>query len=405
LVDFSLKLKKMKNTIVSFIFFLFVISTLQAQKYTELAATPPMGWSSWNYFLCDGLNEKVIKEMADAMVSSGMKEAGYQYINIDDCWQISRDENGNIVADSVKFPSGIKAVADYVHSRGLKFGIYTCAGLQTCAKRPGSRGYEYQDMRTYAAWDVDYVKIDWCNTDNLDAPSSYKMFSDAIRKAGRPMILSICEWGVTKPWKWAKDIGHSWRTTGDIADNFDHGLYADDGKVWGGGVLVTLDMQRTLQPYSGKGQWNDMDMLQVGNGGMTFNQNRSHFSLWAMMCSPLMAGNDLRKMTDSTKSILTNKAIIALNQDALGKQAEKIIDEGRFQIFRKDLSNGEVALCFFNRSELRVTKKIDWQKLNISNGEKFTDLWTGKQQLISTVAETSIEGHGVWVIRINSSKM
>src|SRR5579863_3884347 len=203
-------------------FLLFVAgSKTRAQKFEQLAKTPPMGWNSWNKFACDGINESVIREVADAMAASGMKDAGYQYIVIDDCWQVSRDSAGNIQADKVKFPHGIKALADYIHSKGLLFGIYTCAGTMTCAGRPASLGYEFQDARQYAAWGVDYLKEDWCNTlPEQDAPASYTLMRDALYKAGRPIVFSLCEWGSHKPWHWAKDIGHLWRSCGDIGNKW-----------------------------------------------------------------------------------------------------------------------------------------------------------------------------------------
>ena len=222
----------------------FLFLNLNAQKYDQLAKTPPMGWNSWNKFGCN-VSETLIMGMADAMVSSGMKDAGYEYIVIDDCWQVSRDENGQIVPDKDRFPHGIKFLADYIHSKGLKFGIYSCAGTLTCAGRPPGRGHEYQDALSYAHWGVDYLKYDWCNTEGLKAPEAYKKMSEALRAAGRPILFSVCEWGGSKPWTWAKDIGQSWRTTGDITACFDciidHGTYKD----WG--VLQILDMQQGLR--------------------------------------------------------------------------------------------------------------------------------------------------------------
>ena len=207
------------------IFIACVLTTLvaitNAQKFKNLAPTPPMGWNSWNKFQCDSINETVVKQVADAMVSSGMKDAGYQYVVIDDCWQIARDSAGFIIDDSTKFPSGIKALADYVHSKGLKFGIYSCAGVRTCAGRPGSRGHEYQDAYTYAKWGVDYLKEDWCNTDGQTAKESYTLMRDALYKSGRPIVFSLCDWGLSSPWSWASDVGNLWRTTGDIADSWD----------------------------------------------------------------------------------------------------------------------------------------------------------------------------------------
>lgn len=377
---------------------------VSAQKFTDLALTPPMGWNSWNRFACDEISEAVIRETADAMVASGMKEAGYEYIVIDDCWQSGRDAGGNIQADPKKFPSGIKALADYVHARGLKFGIYTCAGVKTCAERPGSRGHEYQDARQYAAWGVDYVKVDWCNTSTQDARTSYALFRDAIRAAGRPMVLSICEWGLSQPWRWAGEVGHLWRTTGDIRNNWDL-PDAKEGKVWGGGVTVLLDMQAGLDGFAGPGRWNDPDMLEIGNGGLTRAEERAHFSLWAMLAAPLMAGNDLRAMSDEVRAILTNREVIALDQDPLGRQGYKIVDEDWFEVFVKPLSRGDMAVCFFNRGASPLSTKIDWQALKLPHGHQVRDLWRHEDVgRVGDPMEITIGSHDVVVLRLSGEE-
>ncbi|HQG67930.1 MAG TPA: glycoside hydrolase family 27 protein, partial [Paludibacteraceae bacterium] len=224
------------------IFTTFICLNGIAQKFDGLANTPPMGWNSWNKFNCD-VNEELIMKMADAMISSGMKDAGYEYIVVDDCWQVSRDENGNIQHDTQRFPHGIKYLADYIHSKGLKFGIYSDAGIKTCQGRPGSRGYEFQDAKTYASWGVDYLKYDWCNTGTQDAKASYSIMRDALYAAGRPIVFSICEWGKSRPWEWAQEVGHLWRTTGDIVDRWD-------------AMIDIVDKQRDLGPYSGPNHWN-----------------------------------------------------------------------------------------------------------------------------------------------------
>lgn len=327
------------------------------QKFPELAMTPPMGWNSWNTFECH-VTEKIVKDAADALVASGMRDVGYQYVVIDDCWQVDRDAQGFLVADKTKFPSGIKALADYVHSKGLKFGIYSCAGRLTCQKRPGSRGHEYQDAITFAQWGVDFLKQDWCNSDGQNAEESYTLMRDALYTAGRPMVFSICEWGLSKPWEWATDIGHTWRTTGDIRNNWNI-PDAKNGKCWGGGVVINLDMQDGLEKFSGPGHWNDPDMLEVGNGSLTPAENRAHFSLWCMLAAPLFAGNDLVKMSDETKTILTNALAIGVNQDVLGKQGYKIIDYGEFEVYYKPLTNGKAAICLFNRLDQSIAVDAD----------------------------------------------
>jgi len=322
---------------------------LSAQKFTDLAKTPPMGWNSWNKYHCD-VSEELIMKMADAMVSSGMKDAGYEYIVIDDCWQVSRDESGEIVADKDRFPHGMKYVADYVHSKGLKFGIYSSAGTVTCQRRPGGFGHEYQDARTYARYGVDYLKYDWCGSTTQDARSSYTNMRNALYTAGRPIVFSICEWGQSKPWEWAGEVGHLWRTTGDISDNWNS-------------MIGIFKQQRDLARYAGQGRWNDPDMLEVGNGGMTTEEYKTHFSLWCMLASPLMAGNDLANMTPETKAILMNKEMIAIDQDSLGRQATCYRDNGDYQIWTKGLSNNEKAVCLLNTSDEKKSVLVDFTLL------------------------------------------
>jgi alpha-galactosidase len=255
-----------------------------------------MGWNSWNKFACN-VSESLIREAADAVVSTGMKDAGYQYVVIDDCWQVSRDAEGNIVPDPKRFPSGMKALADYIHSKGLKFGIYSDAGTGTCQKRPGGRGYEFQDARQYAAWGVDYLKEDWCNTlPGQNAESSYTLMRDALAATGRPIVFSLCEWGSNKPWLWAGPVGNLWRATGDIQDCW------DCKKQWGGnGVVQIIDLMAGLESYSGPGHWNDPDMLEVGNGGMTTEEYRAHFSE-PSRCS-IAAIRKLRSVWPGPKSV------------------------------------------------------------------------------------------------------
>ncbi len=361
------------------VFLLLLISTsVYAQKFENIAQTPPMGWNSWNCFACDGINEKVIMEMADAMVRSGMKKAGYEYIIIDDCWQIGRDSNGKIITDSIKFPNGIKYLADYIHAKGLKFGIYSDAGTKTCAGRPGSKGFETIDAATYAQWGVDYLKYDWCYTENQDVIASYTIMSNALYQAKRPIVFSICEWGKHEPWKWAGKIGHLWRTTLDIADRW-------DGNVWGNhyGWTAILDKQNGLEKYAKPGSWNDPDMLEVGNKNLSKNESRAHFTMWCMLAAPLIAGNDLRNMDNASKAILTNPNLIAIDQDRLGKQGFKIYDEGNFEIWQKPLSNEAIAICFLNLDNKKKKITVDWSKINIKNRNgiyQIKDLWKDKKR-------------------------
>lgn len=334
-----------------------------AQKYTELAKTPPMGWNTWNKFKC-GINEQLIRDMADAMVKTGMKDAGYEYINIDDCWQGERGALGNIWPDPKRFPSGMKALSDYVHAKGLKLGIYSDAGDKTCAGYAGSRGYEYQDALAYASWGIDYVKYDWCETEGLNAQVAYHTMSKAIRAAGRPMLLSICEWGTNNPVEWAPEIGHSWRTTPDIFPCWNCSL---GNYIWSPlSILNILDRQTGLRKFAGPGHWNDMDMLEVGNG-ISDNEGRAHFTIWAMMASPLISGNDLRKMSDATIKTLTNKDVIALNQDELGIQALRLFREGNIEVFLKPLAHGDWAIMFLNRGTFAVTYDFKWKYHDIQD--------------------------------------
>jgi alpha-galactosidase len=380
-------------------------------KFEGLALTPPMGWNSWNKFSCN-VDENMIRQMADAMVTTGMKDAGYTYINIDDCWHGDRDSLGFIHPDAKRFPSGMKALADYVHGKGLKLGIYSDAGSQTCGGRPGSRGYEFQDAMTYASWGIDYLKYDWCNTDGLKAEGAYKTITAALRRAGRPIVLSICEWGNDKPWTWGQKVGHLWRTTGDIYGCFD--CIKDNGswKAWG--VMQILDMQNGLRQYAGPGHWNDPDMLEVGNGGLSTNENRAHFSIWAMLAAPLIAGNDLRNMPPQISEILTNKEVIAVNQDPLGIQGFRYARRDSIEIWIKPLENDSWAVCFLNRGRAAGQLRFDWQKelikdslsnrvLNAASAT-FTlkDLWLKKQTGDTRQPlDITIPGHDVFLYRLS----
>lgn len=362
-----------------------------------LARTPPMGWNSWNKFACD-VNEQLIREMADAMVTSGMKDAGYVYLVIDDCWQIDRDAQGNILPDPQRFPSGMKALADYVHSRGLKFGLYSDAGTLTCQKRPGSRGYEFQDARQYAVWGVDYLKYDWCSTGTQNAPASYSIMRDALLKAGRPIVFSICEWGTSKPWLWAKDVGNLWRTTGDIQDCW------DCKRDWGGmGVVHILDLQDGLESYAGPGHWNDPDMLEVGNGGMTITEYRAHFSLWCILAAPLMAGNDLRNMTNEVKEILTNREVIAVDQDSLGMQGRRVKRDGDREVWAKQLADGGRAVVLFNRGPKSQEISVSWTEIGYPQqvAAQVRDLWAHKDLgKLTGKFSAEVPSHGVVMVTV-----
>jgi len=322
-----------------------------------------MGFNTWNRFGCD-VSETLVREMAEAMVETGMRDAGYQYVVIDDCWQVDRDEVGGIVPDPERFPSGMKALADHGHELGLKFGIYTDAGPRTCEGRPGSLGHEVADARTYAGWGVDYVKVDWCHADSLQAPKHYTRFRDAFAATGRPLVLSICEWGRNRPWEWGAGIGQLWRTTSDIRDTWES-------------LLWNLDANERLFEAAGPGHWNDPDMLEVGNGGMTVEEYRTHFSMWAMMAAPLMAGNDLRDMSREIQEILTNREVIAVDQDPLGVQGRVVLDRGYgIQLWAKPLSGGSTAVAVLNRRGEAMEAYVRWADVGLEPGPaRVRDLW------------------------------
>lgn len=399
--------------IILFLTIMVITSPCFAKKFEGLAPTPPMGWNSWNKFGCN-VDEKLIKETANAMVATGMKDAGYTYINIDDCWHGKRDEQGFIQPDPKRFPSGMKALADYIHSIGLKFGIYSDAGWRTCAGYPGSRGYEYQDAMQYAKWGVDYLKYDWCNTDGLNERGAYLTMRDALYAAGRPILLSICEWGNSKPWKWAKDIGHSWRISGDIAVLFDgeegHGSWSS----WG--VLQILNMHEGIRAFAGPDHWNDFDMMEVGNS-MTQAEDRAHFALWCMMASPLMAGNDIRDMSKEILDILTNKEVIAVNQDSLGIQGFRYLKTNDLEIWAKPLKGGALALCFLNRGMAPITVEYDWEKHVVKDDFAHIHYYFNKKEFVvrdlyakkdigttKDILKRKLESHDVIMLKLTPKK-
>lgn len=399
-----------KRLLVIILFFSFSCSafTVHAQKYQNMAPVPPMGWNSWNRFGCN-VNEKMLKETADMLVETGMRDAGYIYLVIDDCWHGERDSLGFIHEHPDLFPSGMKALADYIHARSLKFGIYSSAGFKTCAGRPASRGREYQDAMVYASWDVDYLKYDWCGTEGLSALGAYMTMRDALYQAGRPVVFSLCEWGNNKPWLWGPQMGHLWRTTGDICAQFDG--YEDHGTYKNLGVLQILDLQDTLRTYAGHDGWNDPDMLQVGNG-MTVGEDRAHFTMWCLLSAPLMAGNDLRSMSPETVEIMMNREAIAIDQDPLGVQGFPFKKDGDLHTWLKPLSEGKWAVCFLNRGTRDLPLTIDWkqfvlkdelsgEQLDITkNTYSIRDIWA-KENLGTTGINdltTLLPGHDVFCV-------
>ncbi|MCW3112534.1 MAG: alpha-galactosidase [Segetibacter sp.] len=378
-------------------------------KYQGLALTPPMGWNSWNKFQCN-VDENLIKQIADAMVSTGMKNAGYTYINIDDCWHGERDSLGFIHPNAQRFPSGMKALSDYVHLKGLKLGIYSDAGSMTCGGKPGSRGYEFQDAQMYAKWGIDYLKYDWCNTEGLKAEGAYKTIAAALQKAERSIVLSLCEWGQSNPWTWASNVGHLWRSTGDITNQWEGVKSMGTWRALS--VMKILESQDTLRKYAGPGHWNDPDMLEVGNG-MPVNEDRAHFSMWAMIAAPLIAGNDIRKMSKETAEILMNKEIIAINQDSMGVQGFKYAVKDSFETWLKPLKGGDWAIAFLNRNSKPKQVDFNWQNEVINDAlskatldakrttYKVRDLWSRKDEGDTKKSfKATVPPHDVVVLRL-----
>jgi len=354
----------------------------------SLCLAPPMGWNSWNVFASE-IDEKLLMEIADAMVSSGMRDLGYQYINIDDFWHAaSRDANGKPVVDEKKFPNGMKYLSDYVHSKGLKLGIYSCAGNMTCGKCFGGYTYEDIDAKTYAEWGIDLLKYDYCFApwSRKAAKERYTKMGTALKNSGRSIVFSVCEWGIRKPWLWAKDAGGSyWRTTPDI---FDVWKYTS---VWRYSFMHILKKQKGLEKYAGPGHWNDPDMLTVGNygtgkatgangkfKGMSDNEYQTEMSLWCMLNAPLLASCDLRNMNEATKSILMNPEIIAINQDELGEQAKLISKKGGMWVYLKNLEGGKKAIAILNISEKEKTFVLTTKKPGIEGRWTARDVWQHK---------------------------
>lgn len=378
---------------------------------SNLALTPPMGFNTWNTFQTR-IDEQMLREMVDTFVASGMKDAGYEYFVLDDGWMThERDANGDLVADPQKFPHGMKAFADYVHAKGLKFGIYNCAGWLTCGGYPGSRGHEYQDARLYASYGVDYLKYDWCNTDSLNAREAYITMSKALQATGRPIVFSLCEWGNHQPWLWGKGVGQLWRSTGDICAQFDKDKKIDTWTALS--VMTIVDKQPAIRQYAGPGHWNDPDMLEVGNG-MTVNEDRAHFSLWCMLAAPLMAGNDLRKMSKETHDILTNKEAVAIDQDALGTEGFRYYKSDGLEIWVKPLSGGDIAVCFLNRSDRSQNINYVWadhaikddiSKMDVSFAQtpyKIYNVWSKKQSgNTQKPFKQTIASHDVVLLRLH----
>jgi len=365
------------------------LPTLHKVADNGLARTPPMGWNSWNKF-ASRVDDPTVRSIADAMAANGMKEAGYLYINIDDTWEGGRDAQGNIQTNK-KFPD-MKALADYVHSKGLKLGIYSSPGPNTCAGYEGTYGHEEQDARTYADWGIDYLKYDWCGARNLytdeEMQAVYQIMGDALRKTKRPIVYSLCQYGRQEVWKWGADVGGNlWRTTGDIRD------------AWDSMTRIGFN-QNDLAPYAKPGHWNDPDMLEIGNGAMSETEYKTHMSLWAMLAAPLLAGNDLRSMSPEILSILTNREVIAVDQDKLGNQGKQVWKSGDQEIWSRPLSGSAQAVAFFNRAAEPAKVTVKWADIGIEGKRRLRELWL-HQDVTWPGPEYSvtIPGHGVVMLR------
>ncbi len=356
-----------------------------------LAKTPPMGWNSWNKFRAQ-VDDKSVRGMADAIVSSGMRDAGYIYVNIDDTWEApQRDKDGNIHANE-KFPD-MKALADYVHSKGLKLGIYSGPGPRTCAGYIGSYNHEEQDARTWAAWGIDYLKYDWCSAAEVYRPeelkSAYLKMGAALRATKRPIVYSLCQYGYQNVQEWGAQVGGNlWRTTGDISDR------------WESMARIGFDQQVGREKFANPGHWNDPDMLEIGNGGMTDTEYRTHMSLWAILAAPLLAGNDIRTMTDSIKEILTNKEVIAVDQDKEGMQGSRVRKDGDLEVWKRPLAQG-VAVGLFNRGANMAKIEVKWSDVGITKkNPKVRDLWAHQDIPATGSFSVDVPSHGVVMLRV-----
>jgi alpha-galactosidase len=400
-------------------FAVLVLSSLTASSQTpaapktpavatqKVAQTPPMGWNSWNFFF-EKVTDKDIRDSADQIVATGMKDAGYVYVNIDDTWEGERDASGILHTNS-KFPD-MKALADYVHSKGLKIGIYSSPGPKTCAGYAGSLGHEEQDAQLYASWGIDYLKYDLCSfsaqvmakqaPDDKAAQmrlmiATYNKMDKALKATGRPIVFSLCQYGWDAVWEWAPSVGGNlWRTTGDITPNWDR-------------IYAILSQQAGLEKYAGPGHWNDPDMLEVGNGKLKLAENRAHFSMWAMLAAPLLAGNDLPNMKPEIKAILTNRDVIAIDQDRLGKQASRVYSDGEVEVWTRHLAGGALAIAVLNAGDNRYSTHpfhLNLAKLGLHGPMQAKNLWTGTTITLTQNMPIEIPSHDVLLVRIKAPK-
>jgi alpha-galactosidase len=371
--------------------FLAGLGLLSAPVFAQgngLAQTPPMGWNSWNHFACK-VTAADVRSAADAIVSTGMKSAGYIYVNIDDCWQGKRDEQW-VIHPNEKFPD-MKGLSDYVHAKGLKLGIYSSPGPKTCAGYEGSLGHEELDAQTYAHWGIDYLKYDYCSFQGDVAAqlAAYKKMHEALEKTGRPIVFSLCQYGMDRVWSWGPSVGGNlWRTTGDISDDYDRMAYIGFG-------------QNGLERFAGPGHWNDPDMLEIGNGKMNKDEYRTHMSLWCLLAAPLLAGNDLSKMTPEALAILTNPEVIAVNQDPLSIQGHRVAQEGQLEVWVKPLADGSKAVGLFNRGESTMPVTAHFRDVGVGDTALVRDLWEKSDLgVFKTHFTAQVPTHGVVMIKV-----
>jgi alpha-galactosidase len=369
------------------------VSSAAAATPVNPITAPPMGWNSWNGFHCN-INETLIRQTADAIVANGLDALGYRYVNIDDCWMAStRDAQGRLQADPTRFPGGIKALGDYVHARGLKLGIYSSAGTATCAGLPASLNHETVDAQTWASWGVDYLKYDNCNNQGIADLTRYKAMGDALKATGRPIVFSICNWGLADPWIFGPNAGGSlWRTTGDISDSWNS-------------MTSLLDQQAGLEPFARGTGFNDPDMLEVGNGGMTATEYTAHFSLWALLNAPLLLGNDLRSMSAATLNIIRNSEIVAVDQDWGGSQGRRVRDLGETEVWAKPMSDGSIATVLFNRTASATTITTSAAEIGLGGSSSYNvrNLWTATNSTSTGTLSASVPSHGVVMLRVSRS--
>ena len=369
---------------------LFLAGGIPAAQGQEIAATPPMGWNSWNHYGCK-VSQAIVREQAHAMATNGMKAAGYEYVNIDDCWQGQRDAQGVIHPNS-RFPD-MKALGDYIHSLGLKFGIYSSPGPKTCAGYAGSYQHEKQDAETYASWGVDYLKYDWCSARQVYKPSEmpavYKKMHQALVATGRPIVYSLCQYGMDRVWRWGPSVGGNlWRTTDDIEDNYTRMAFIGFG-------------QEGLGKFAGPGHWNDPDMLEVGNGHMNADEYRTHMSLWCLLAAPLISGNDLATMSPETLAILTNPDVVALDQDPAGTEGHRVAEEGPLEVWVKPLADGSKAVGLFNRGESTMPVTVHFKEIGLNGTVSIRDLWARKDLGTFNGSYTAqVRRHGVALLKI-----